>query len=54
MLDMYDLDQLYNHNNKNDVTSLTFSLIVQNQIMIDILNILFSKINNNNEQQLLK
>ncbi len=49
MLDMYDLDLLYNYNNKTDVTSLTFSLILQNQIMIDILNILFSKMSNNEE-----
>jgi hypothetical protein len=49
MLDMYDLGLLCNYNNKNDVTSLTFSLIVQNQIMIDILNILFSKMSNNEE-----
>jgi hypothetical protein len=49
MLDMYDLDQLCNYNNKTDATSLTFSLILQNQIMIDILNILFSKMSNNEE-----
>lgn len=42
MLDMYDLDQLCNQNNRNDGITLTFLLIVQNQAKNYILNIHFS------------
>ncbi len=42
MLDMYDLDLLYNYNNKNDEITVISLLILQNQTKNYILNTHFS------------